>query len=87
MQRKTRKVLEGTVISNKMSKTVVVKVTRKFHHPRYHKLIERWKKYYAHNENDSIGIGQVVRIMETRPLSKTKRWRVVEVLNKNASVI
>lgn len=70
----------GTVVSNKMDKTVTVEVTRKMRHPKYQKVIERSKKYYAHDETDSLTVGQKVRIMETRPLSKLKRWRVVEVL-------
>lgn len=70
----------GVVISNKMDKTVTVKVTRKMRHPKYEKVIERSKKYYAHDESNELSVGQKVRIMETRPLSKLKRWRVVEVL-------
>ncbi|MDE3045844.1 MAG: 30S ribosomal protein S17 [Verrucomicrobiota bacterium] len=70
----------GVVISNRMEKTVVVKVSRKIRHDKYSKVIERTKKCYAHDESDAIEIGQKVRIVETRPLSKLKRWRVVEVL-------
>ncbi len=70
----------GVVISNKMDRTVVVKVSRKMRHDKYSKVIERSKKYYAHDDSDAIEIGQRVRIIETRPLSKLKRWRVVEVL-------
>lgn len=70
----------GVVVSNKMDRTVVVSVTRKIRHEKYGKVIERSKKYYAHDESDAIETGQRVRIMETRPLSKLKRWRVVEVL-------
>jgi small subunit ribosomal protein S17 len=70
----------GVVISNKMDKTVVVKVSRKMRHSKYSKVIERSKKYYAQDDSDAIEVGQTVRIMETRPLSKLKRWRVVEVL-------
>jgi len=75
-----RKENVGVVISNRMEKTVVVKVSRKIRHDKYSKVIERSKKYYAHDDSDAIEIGQKVRIMETRPLSKLKRWRVVEVL-------
>lgn len=75
-----RKETIGVVISNKMDKTVTVKVTRKMRHPKYEKVIERSKKCYAHDESDALSVGQKVRIMETRPLSKLKRWRVVEVL-------
>lgn len=77
--RGTRKENIGTVISNKMDKTVTVKVSRKMRHKKYGKVIERAKKYYAHDETNALEIGQKVRIMETRPLSKLKRWRVVEV--------
>ena len=70
----------GIVVSNKMDKTVAVEVTRKMRHPRYQKVFERTKKCYAHDESDSLAIGQKVRIVETRPLSKLKRWRVVETL-------
>ena len=70
----------GVVISNKMEKTVTVQVTRKMRHPKYGKVIERAKKYYAHDETNALQPGQKVRIMETRPLSKLKRWRVVEVV-------
>jgi small subunit ribosomal protein S17 len=79
-ERGRRKTTEGIVISNKMDKTVTVKVTRKMRHEKYGKVIERSKKFYAHDESDAIEIGQRVRIMETRPLSKLKRWRVVEVV-------
>lgn len=70
----------GVVISNKMNKTVTVKVTRKIRHPRYGKVVERSNKYYAHDDSNNVELGQKVRIMETRPLSKLKRWRVVEVV-------
>jgi small subunit ribosomal protein S17 len=70
----------GVVVSNKMDKTVAIRVTRKMRHPRYQKVIERSKKFYAHDESDALVIGQKVRIVETRPLSKLKRWRVVEAM-------
>lgn len=79
-QRGKRKENVGIVVSNKMDKTVAVEVTRKMRHPRYQKVVERTKKYYAHDESDSLAIGQKVRIVETRPLSKLKRWRVVEAM-------
>ncbi len=79
-QRGKRKENVGIVVSNKMDKTVAVEVTRKMRHPRYQKVFERTKKYYAHDESDSLAIGQKVRIVETRPLSKLKRWRVVEAI-------
>jgi small subunit ribosomal protein S17 len=75
-----RKVREGVVVSNKMQKTVTVKVERTIRHPTYSKVVTRAKKYYAHNEDKDIQIGQKVRIVETRPISKLKRWRVIEVL-------
>ncbi|MBM3183895.1 MAG: 30S ribosomal protein S17 [Chlamydiae bacterium] len=75
-----RKELVGVVISDKMDKTVTVEVTRKIRHPFYQKIIERKKKYYAHDDSDSLVMGQKVRIQETRPLSKLKRWRVVEAM-------
>jgi len=76
----SRKENVGVIISNKMEKTVTVQVSRKMRHPKYGKVIERSKKLYAHDETDALEIGQKVRIVETRPLSKLKRWRVVEVL-------
>ncbi len=80
LDRSRRKLNEGVVISNKMEKTVTVRVTTKMLHPKYGKVIERHTKLYAHDETDALEIGQKVRIMETRPLSKLKRWRVVEVI-------
>lgn len=73
-----RKLKKGVVISNKMQKTVVVRVDRTIRHPRYEKIIVRSKKYYAHDESNKLQTGDTVTIMETRPLSKLKRWRVVE---------
>ncbi|GLZ12310.1 30S ribosomal protein S17 [Actinomadura sp. NBRC 104425] len=81
-QRGTRKVLEGLVVSDKMDKTVVVSVEDRVKHPKYHKVIRRTKKYKAHDEANACGVGDRVRLMETRPLSATKRWRVVEILEK-----
>lgn len=80
MNRKEKKTLTGVVVSNKMDKTVTVRVTRRMQHATYGKVIERAAKYYAHDESDAIQEGQTVRIMETRPLSKLKSWRVVEVV-------
>lgn len=81
VKKNSRKVREGIVVSNKMQKTVTVKVERTLRHPHFGKVITRAKKYYAHAENSKeIPEGQKVRIVETRPLSKLKRWRVVEVL-------
>lgn len=75
-----RKIREGTVISNKMQKTVTVKVERTIRHPHFEKTVSQAKKFYAHCEISNVQIGQRVKIIETRPLSKTKRWRVLEVL-------
>lgn len=72
-----RKIQKGTVVSNKMQKTVVVKVEHTIRHPIYGKVVRRWKKYYAHNEGNPPNIGDEVTIMETRPLSKLKRWLVL----------
>ena len=80
--RNMRKAKRGTVVSNKMQKTVVVKVERKYRHPEYEKVVVRDKKYYAHDESGSLQVGDVVDIMETRPVSKLKRWRVVSVFEK-----
>jgi len=77
-----RKVREGLVVSDKMAKTVVVAVEDRVQHPLYGKTIRRTKKIKAHDENSSSGVGDRVLLMETRPLSATKRWRVVEVLEK-----
>jgi len=76
-----KKVREGIVISAKMNKTVKVNVERTIAHPRYKKVVKRSKKYYAHNEKSDLKAGQRVRIQETRPLSKLKRWIVVDVLS------
>ena len=80
--RKVRKVREGVVTSAGMDKTVVVTVTERVRHAKYNKFILRTKKLYAHDEANDAGVGDKVRVMETRPLSKTKRWRVVEVLER-----
>ncbi|MEO2158212.1 MAG: 30S ribosomal protein S17 [bacterium] len=76
--RKNRKIRSGTVISDRNDKTVTVSVERQFAHPLYTKQIKRTKKYQVHDENNEYCVGDQVRIMETRPLSKTKRWRVLE---------
>ena len=77
-----RKVREGLVTSDKMNKTVVVEVEDRVKHPLYGKVLRRTSKLKAHDENNSCGIGDRVLLMETRPLSATKRWRVVEILEK-----
>jgi small subunit ribosomal protein S17 len=74
------KILKGTVVSDKMNKTVVVRVVKKMRHPKYQKLVEKWKKYYAHDETNQAKEGKVVKIIQSRPLSKLKRWRVLQVL-------
>ena len=81
-ERNTRKVREGLVVSNKMDKTAVVAVVERVRHPKYGKFMLRTKKLYAHDEANDVNIGDKVRVMETRPLSKNKRWRVVEVLER-----
>ncbi|GAB3496066.1 30S ribosomal protein S17 [Nocardiopsis coralliicola] len=80
--RNYRKVREGLVVSDKMSKTVVVEVEDRVKHALYGKVIRRTTKYKAHDEAETCGVGDRVRMMETRPLSATKRWRVVEILEK-----
>ena len=80
--RTARKIREGTVISDKMDKTVVVAVVERVRHPKYGKFMMRTKKLYAHDEANDAHIGDKVRVMETRPMSKNKRWRVVEVLER-----
>lgn len=80
--RASRKVREGTVVSNKGDRTIVVAEIKKVPHPLYKRYVARTKKFYAHDENNECGIGDFVRIMETRPLSKMKRWRLTSVLEK-----
>ena len=81
-QRSARKVREGLVVSDKMDKTVVVAVEDRFKHPLYGKVVRRTSKLKAHDEQNTCGIGYRVLLMETRPLSASKRWRVVEILEK-----
>jgi small subunit ribosomal protein S17 len=81
-QRGARKTREGLVVSDKMDKTVVVSVEDRVKHPLYGKVMRRTSKLKAHDEQNSCGIGDRVLLMETRPLSATKRWRVVEILEK-----
>jgi len=81
-QRKFRKTREGLVVSDKMDKTVVVAVEDRVQHPLYRKTIRRTNKLKAHDEQNTCGIGDRVLLMETRPLSATKRWRVIEILEK-----
>lgn len=82
MERNLRKERIGVVTSNKMNKSVVVTVETKVMHPKYGKFVKHSKKFMAHDEKEECGIGDTVRIMETRPLSKLKRWRMVEIIEK-----
>ena len=81
-ERGTRKQREGTVVSSAMEKTAVVAVIDQVRHPRYNKTVQRTKRLYTHDETNDLRVGDRVRIEETRPLSKLKRWRVVEVLER-----
>ncbi|MBK9342157.1 MAG: 30S ribosomal protein S17 [Dehalococcoidia bacterium] len=78
----TQRVIQGTVVSDKMQKTVVVSVERKKKHRLYHKVVTVTERYKAHDDNDSCKLGDLVRIQECRPMSKDKRWRVIEVLTR-----
>jgi len=82
MERNLRKERIGQVVSNKMQKTITVTVDRRVKHPIYGKFVTKTTKFTAHDENDDCNIGDTVKIMETRPLSKKKRWRLVEVIEK-----
>ncbi len=82
MDRNFRKQREGVVVSNKMNKSIVVVVERKFKHPKYGKFLKKTSRFMAHDEKEECNIGDVVRIMETRPLSKNKCWRLVEIIEK-----
>ena len=81
-ERGFRKTRTGVVVSDKMDKTVVVAIKTKVRHPLYGKMVNRTTKFKAHDENNACGIGDTVKIMETRPLSKDKRWRLVEIVEK-----
>ena len=80
--RNLRKVRQGVVISNKMDKTIVIAAKFKEKHPIYGKFVQKTKKYHAHDEKNECSVGDKVRLMETRPLSKTKNWRLVEIVEK-----
>ncbi|MEJ5317340.1 30S ribosomal protein S17 [Tenuifilum osseticum] len=82
VKRNNRKERIGVVVSNKMQKSIVVAVKRKVKHPIYGKFVNKTTKFYAHDENNVCEVGDLVRIMETRPLSKLKRWRLVEIIEK-----
>ena len=85
-KRGNRKERVGDVISNKMAKTIVVRVQRRFPHPQFKKVVTAYSKFYAHDEKAEAKVGDVVRIEETRPLSKLKRWRLVAVVEKSSGV-
>jgi small subunit ribosomal protein S17 len=82
MKRGTRKTRVGEVISSGMNKTIVVRTVTRVPHPKFGKIVKQKKKFYAHDEENKAKDGDTVRIMETRPLSKTKRWRLVEVMGR-----
>jgi small subunit ribosomal protein S17 len=84
--RSHRKERVGEVIANKMAKTITVRVERRFPHPKFKKVITGYKKFYAHDEKSEAKVGDRVRIEETRPLSKTKRWRLVEIVERGTEV-
>ncbi len=86
LTRARRKERVGEVISNKMAKTIVVSVERRFAHAKFKKVVTGYKKFYAHDEKQEAKVGDRVRIEETRPLSKTKRWRLVSVLARDSGV-
>lgn len=81
-ERKTRKEKTGVVVSNKMEKSIIVSVERRVKHPKYGKFVKLTSKFHAHDERNECNIGDTVSIMETRPLSKTKNWRLVQVLER-----
>lgn len=82
IERKERKTRVGVVDSNKMDKTITVKVERKLKHQKYGKFLKKTKKFHAHDEKNECQIGDTVKIMETRPMSRTKRWRLVEIIER-----
>jgi len=81
-KRNLRKERIGEVVSNKMNKSIVVAVKTKMKHPMYGKFVNKTSKFYAHDEENTCGVGDTVRIMETRPLSKTKKWRLAEIIER-----
>ena len=86
LQRAHRKERVGDVVSDRMNKTIVVRVKRRFQHPRFKKVVTAYSKFYAHDEKNEAKVGDRVRIQETRPLSKTKSWRLVEVVERTREV-
>jgi small subunit ribosomal protein S17 len=83
-ERGHRKERQGEVIANKMAKTIVVRVQRRFPHPQYKKVVTAYSKFYAHDEKQEAKVGDVVLIRETRPLSKLKRWRLTQIVERSA---
>jgi small subunit ribosomal protein S17 len=81
-ERAARKVREGIVVSEKMDKTIVVAIVERVRHPKYAKFVQRTKRLYVHDETNDAKVGDRVRVTETRPLSKLKRWRIVEILER-----
>ncbi|MXV97210.1 MAG: 30S ribosomal protein S17 [Acidimicrobiaceae bacterium] len=81
-RRDGRKVREGVVVSNRMDKTAIVEATERVRHPRYDKTVQRRSRLAVHDADNTLGVGDLVRVAETRPLSKTKRWRLVEILER-----
>ena len=86
LQRGHRKERVGDVVSDRMNKTIVVRVKRRFRHPRFKEVVTAYSKFYAHDEKNEAKVGDRVRIQETRPLSKTKSWRLVEVVERTREV-
>ncbi len=84
--RAKRKQRVGVVISNKMAKTIIVEIQRRYPHPKFNKVVTGYKKLYAHDEKSEAKVGDRVRLEETRPLSKTKRWRLVEIVERSSGV-
>ena len=80
--RRQRKVMRGMVVSNKMDMTIVVQVNRKVRHPLYEKFVSKRSKLYAHDEKGEVGVGDIVEITQTRPMSKLKRWRLLRIVQK-----
>ena len=85
-KRGNRKERVGEVVSNKMTKTIVVRVERRFPHPRYKKIVTAFKKFYAHDEKSEAKVGDIVAIIETRPLSRRKRWALARIVRQAATV-
>ncbi len=81
-ERNARKIREGLVVSNKMNQTAVIAVVERVRHAKYDKFVLRTKKLYAHDEANDVNVGDRVRVMEVRPMSKLKRWRIVEILER-----